>query len=270
MTTDPPLTPASPVHLELQGIGRSFGHIRALDDVSLAIHQGTVHALVGENGAGKSTLGRVIAGALPPDQGQLLLRGTPVVFPSPRSALEARIALVAQELALVPQLSAAENVFLGTEPRRASIIDRRALRDRYVALAERVGFGIPPDARVGSLPISQRQQVEILRALARDADLIVLDEPTASLSGADAERLHQIVRDLAASGRTVVLVSHFLARCWTSPTRSRSCVTVAWCAPRPRRRNPSRASSPRCWVVPGRTCGRSADHQPRTRPWSWN
>ena len=198
------------VLLDIRGISRTFGHTRALDEVSVAIASGSVHAFVGENGAGKSTLGRIIAGVLPPDAGELVLRGEPVTFASPRDALEQGIALVAQELALVPQLTAAENVFLGVEPRRASVIDRRALRARYEALAERAGFDIPADARVGGLPIGARQQVEILRALAREADLIVLDEPTASLAAPDAERLHDIVRSLVAAGRTVVLVSHFL------------------------------------------------------------
>jgi len=199
-----------PTLLDIQGVSRSFGHIQALDDVSIAVAAGSVHAFVGENGAGKSTLGRVIAGVIPPDAGVLRLRGEPVTFASPRDALRAGIALVAQELALVPQLTAAENVFLAVEPRRAAVIDRRGLRARYDALTERAGFHIPADARVGTLPIGARQQVEILRALARDADLIVLDEPTAALAGEDAERLHGIVRSLAAAGHTVVLVSHFL------------------------------------------------------------
>ncbi len=199
-----------PVHLDIRGIGKSFGHTRALDDVSVAIRPGSVHAFVGENGAGKSTLGKIIAGVVSRDQGELVLRGSPVAFASPRQALERGIALVAQELALVPQLTTAQNVFLGVEPQRASFVDRGVLRTRYQELAARAGFDIPADVRVGTLPISQRQQVEILRALARDADLIVLDEPTASLSGAEAERLRQIVRELAGAGRTVVLVSHFL------------------------------------------------------------
>ncbi len=201
---------SGPVHLDIRGIGKSFGHTRALDDVSVAIRPGSVHAFVGENGAGKSTLGKIIAGVVSQDQGELVLRGSPVAFGSPRQALERGIALVAQELALVPQLTVAQNVFLGVEPQRAAFVDRHALRARYDELAARAGFDIPGDARVGTLPISQRQQVEILRALARDADLIVLDEPTASLSGAEADRLRQIVRDLATAGRTVVLVSHFL------------------------------------------------------------
>ena len=199
------------LHLEARGIGKSFGATRALDAVSVAIATGSVHAFVGENGAGKSTLGKIIAGVLPQDQGDLVLRGAAVGFRSPREALGRGIALVAQELALVPQLTVAQNVFLGAEPRKAGFIDRRALHRRFTRLAAESGFALESGAVVGRLPLAQQQQVEILRALAREADLIVLDEPSASLSAHEVGRLHEIVRALRASGRAVILVSHFLA-----------------------------------------------------------
>lgn len=199
------------LHLEARGIGKSFGATRALDDVSVAIATGSVHAFVGENGAGKSTLGKIIAGVIPQDQGDLVLRGAAVGFRSPREALGRGIALVAQELALVPQLTVAQNVFLGAEPRKAGFIDRRALHRRFTRLAAESGFALESGAVVGRLPLAQQQQVEILRALAREADLIVLDEPSASLSAHEVGRLHEIVRALRASGRAVILVSHFLA-----------------------------------------------------------
>jgi ABC-type sugar transport system ATPase subunit len=120
-----------PVHLDVQGVSKTFGSTRALEDVSLAIHGGSVHAFVGENGAGKSTLGRIIAGVFRPDGGTLVLRGTPVAFDSPRQALQHGIALVAQELALVPRLSVEENVFLGVEPRRGGVVDRHELTERF-------------------------------------------------------------------------------------------------------------------------------------------
>jgi simple sugar transport system ATP-binding protein/ribose transport system ATP-binding protein len=198
------------VHLDVQGLGKSFGATRALDGVSVAIRAGSVHAFVGENGAGKSTLGKIVAGVFPQDQGELVLWGTPATFRSPREALERGIALVAQEVALVPRATVAENIFLGAEPRRAGFIDRRRMREQFERLAVDAGFDLQADARVGRLPLSKQQQVEILRALARAAELIILDEPTASLSAAEAERLHRVVRDLATAGRTVVLVSHFL------------------------------------------------------------
>src|SRR4249919_2637816 len=197
--------------LEVRGLGKSFGATRALDEVSVAVRTGTVHAFVGENGAGKSTLGKIIAGVFPQDQGDLVLRGTTVSFRSPREALTEGIALVAQEVALVPRLTAAENVFLGAEPRRAGFIERRTLRERFDRLVADAGFDIQASSIVGRLPLAQQQQVEILRALARDADLIVLDEPSASLSAKEVERLHEVVRGLRTRGRTVILVSHFLA-----------------------------------------------------------
>ena len=205
------MTADAAAHLEARGIGKSFGATRALDDVSVTVRAGSVHAFVGENGAGKSTLGKIIAGVFPQDQGELLLRGTTVSFASPRQALVRGIALVAQEVALVPRLTVAENVFLGAEPRRAGFVDRRSLRERFDRLIEDAGFDLRADTVVGRLPLAQQQQVEILRALARDADLIVLDEPSASLSAKEVDRLHEVVRGLRARGRTVVLVSHFLA-----------------------------------------------------------
>ncbi len=199
-----------PVHLEVQGVVKTFGSTRALDDVSLQVRAGSIHALVGENGAGKSTLGKIVAGVFHPDHGSLVLRGIPISFSSPREALDHGIAHVAQELALVPQLTAAQNVFLGAEPRRVGFIRRGHLRARFDDLAADAGFEIPADAPVGTLTIGRQQQVEILRALARDAQLIVFDEPTASLSAAEVHRFHGVLRKLAASGRSVLLVSHFL------------------------------------------------------------
>jgi ribose transport system ATP-binding protein len=198
------------VHLDIREVGKSFGGTRALDNVSIAIHAGSVHAFVGENGAGKSTLGKIVAGVFPPDQGELWLRGESVAFRSPREALQRGIALVAQEVAVVPQRTVAENVFLGKEPRRLGFVQRRTLLEQFERLVADTGLAVPAKAVVGSLPLAKQQQVEILRALARDAELIVFDEPTAALSATEAQRFHEIVRGLAAGGRTVILVSHLL------------------------------------------------------------
>jgi len=197
-------------HVELRDIGKSFGAARALEAVSLRIERGSIHALVGENGAGKSTLGKILSGVISPDRGEMLLGGEPVRFHSPREAIGRGIVLIAQELSLVPALSVAENVFLGTEPRRAGFLRRAALRSRYAELAGSVGFELDGDAPTGRLRTADQQKVEILRALSRDAGLIVMDEPTAALSRPDAARLHEIIRRLAGSGTTIVLVSHFL------------------------------------------------------------
>ena len=198
------------VHVELRDISKSFGGTHALEGVSLAIGHGAIHALVGENGAGKSTLGKIISGVHSPDHGQLLLAGEPVRFRSPRDAISRGVILIAQELATVPSLTVAENVFLGVEPRQAGFQNRRELRRRYAELAASVGFELDGDANVGRLRTADQQKVEILRALCRNAQLIVMDEPTAALSRPDAEALHLVVRQLARSGTTVVLVSHFL------------------------------------------------------------
>jgi ribose transport system ATP-binding protein len=198
------------VHVELRDVSKSFGGTRALEGVSLSVGRGSIHALVGENGAGKSTLGKIISGVHSPDRGQLLLAGEPVRFHSPRDAISRGVILIAQELAIVPSLTVAENVFLGVEPRQAGFQKRRELRRRYTDLAASVGFELDGDANAGSLRTADQQKVEILRALCRSAQLIVMDEPTAALSRPDTDALHTVIRQLASSGTTVMLVSHFL------------------------------------------------------------
>ena len=197
-------------HVELADVSKRFGAVRALDSVSLTVARGSIHALVGENGAGKSTLGRIVAGALAPDEGRVLLNGQEVTLRSPREALDSGVAAIAQELNVVPELTVADNVLLGAEPRTAGFVARRALRRRYEALAATAGFALPATTPAGRLRPAEQQKVEILRALARDAELIVMDEPTASLNREETAQLHEIVRALAREGRTVLLVSHFL------------------------------------------------------------
>jgi ribose transport system ATP-binding protein len=199
-----------PVFLQLRELSKHFGGVQALDGVTLSVPKGSVHALVGENGAGKSTLGRIVAGALAPDGGEIRLDGTTVTFRSPREALEHGVAAIAQEPSIVPHLTVAQNVFLGTEPRNAGFIRRRRLERAYAALAESAGFDLPGGMSAGRLRTSEQQKVEILRALSRKAQLIVMDEPTAALGAHETRHLHEIVRRLAASGKTIVLISHFL------------------------------------------------------------
>ena len=206
-----PATAGAPqLTIELRGVGKSFGGVPVLSDIDLRLEPGSVHALVGENGAGKSTLSKIIAGIYSADTGDLLVDGEPENFGSPREALDRGIAAIAQELALVPGLSVAENVFLGREPRTLGWVSRRKLRRAYLELAERTGFTLDADTLVGSLRTADQQKVEIMRALARGASLIIMDEPTAALSAHDTELLHGVVRQLAASGHTVLLISHFL------------------------------------------------------------
>jgi ABC-type sugar transport system ATPase subunit len=197
-------------HVELRDISKSFGGTRALEGVSLTIGHGSIHALVGENGAGKSTLGKIIAGVHTPDSGRLLLDGEQVRFHSPRDAIARGVILIAQEMSIVPSLTVEQNVFLGVEPRRLGFQSRRELRRKYNELAASVGFDLDGDANAGSLRTADQQKVEILRALCRNAQLIVMDEPTAALPRPDVEALHEVIRQLARNGTTVVLVSHFL------------------------------------------------------------
>lgn len=200
----------APLGVEVRGISKRYGGAQALDGVSVAVRAGEIHALVGENGAGKSTLGKIIAGAVRQDEGDILIDGRPVAFHSPRDAIREGIALIHQEIALVPALSVLDNVFLGVELGRAGVIDRAEQARKFEALAGRIGFEHPASVRVETLRVADQQKVEILRALVRDARLIVMDEPTAALTRHEADRLLEITRDLRDDGVTVIYVSHFL------------------------------------------------------------
>ena len=169
-------------YLVILDVAKRFGGVQALAGVSLTVGRGSIHALVGENGAGKSTLGRIVAGEVVRDSGRILLEGEPVSFRSPREALERRIAAIAQEPSVIPQLTVAENVLLGLEPRSAGFLRRRGLGERYRALADSAGFDLPGATSAGRLRTAEQQKVEILRALSREARLIVMDEPSAALS----------------------------------------------------------------------------------------
>jgi ribose transport system ATP-binding protein len=197
--------------LELRGVSKRFGGVQALSGIDLTIEPGSIHALVGENGAGKSTLGKIIAGVHRPDDGELLFDGERVDYRSPRSALRNGVTLITQEGALVPHRSVAENVFLGIEQGHAGLVNRRATQRRYRRLLEQAQLDIPAGALVRSLSLSDRRKVEVLRAVARNARVVVMDEPTSASTTEEAERLFRIVRGLHERGTTVVYVSHFLA-----------------------------------------------------------
>jgi len=208
--TAPSTSAQRPSAVALHDVSKRFHGVPALERVSFAARAGSVLALVGENGAGKSTAGRIVSGLQRPDAGTVLLDGEPVRFASPREALRRGIATIAQELALAPSRSVIDNVLLGAEPAVAGLVSGRAQRRRYRELDEQVGFGIDPQATVGALRIADQQKVELLRALARGARVIVLDEPTARLGSEDARSLSRLVRRLADAGTTVIYVSHFL------------------------------------------------------------
>jgi simple sugar transport system ATP-binding protein/ribose transport system ATP-binding protein len=197
--------------LEIVRVSKSFGGVAALSDVSLTIKPGEVHSLVGENGAGKSTLGKIISGLLTADAGEVILGGNKVHFKTPREALAHGIVTIAQELAIVPGLTVAENVLLGEEPKRFGIIQRKKLRKDFSKLAKQVGFEFSPNTVAGTLSVAEQQKIEILRALSRNASIIIMDEPTAALSRQESQALHRVIRNLSAAGTTVILVSHFLS-----------------------------------------------------------
>jgi ribose transport system ATP-binding protein len=193
------------MRLEMRGIQKRFGATVALGGVDLDVTGGEVLALVGENGAGKSTLMKVLAGAHVPDAGTMTLDGQPYRPRGPHDARLAGVAMIYQELALAPHLTVAENIWLGMEPAR------RDQRPRAAAALAQLGHAdISPDTRVADLAIAQRQIVEIARAVAIGCRVLVLDEPTSSLTGADIERLFELVRRLKAAGNAIIYISHFL------------------------------------------------------------
>ena len=196
--------------LRASGVVKTFGRHRALDAVQLTVAPGTVHGLVGENGAGKSTLGMILSGVIRPNAGRIEVRGEPMVLSSPALALQAGITIMQQELSLAPDLTVAENVLLGRHSSRFGVLSRTASRQDFDALLARTGFEVDGGAVVGRLPLAQQQEVEILRALARDARVIIMDEPTSSLSAQDADRLRGLVLSMRSSGVAVVYISHFL------------------------------------------------------------
>ncbi|MCE2901068.1 MAG: ABC transporter ATP-binding protein [Gemmatimonas sp.] len=192
--------------LSLEGITRSFGVVRALDEASLTVRCGTVHALLGENGAGKSTLMRVAFGLLQPDAGVIRWQGAPVTLRSPAAALASGIGMVHQHFTLVGAMTVAENVALGGHGR----FDPAAAAARVRDVAARAGLVLDPDARVDTLPVGAQQRAEIVKALARDVQLLILDEPTAVLAPAEATELLAWVRRHADAGNAVVLITHKL------------------------------------------------------------
>ena len=202
---------ASPPLLELSHVCKAFPGVAALDDVSLQLRHGTVHALVGENGAGKSTLMKIVAGVRPPDAGELRLEGRSVRFDSPRTALAHGIAMIHQELNLMPSMSVAENIWIRREPVNAlGFVRERELERRTRALLERLAVDIDPRAEVGTLSIALRQMVEIARALSCESRVLIMDEPTSALTERDAERLFALIADLKSQGVGIFYITHRL------------------------------------------------------------
>ncbi len=203
-------THAHALPIALRGVSKSFAGIKVVTQVSFDIRPGEVHALMGENGAGKSTMIKIMAGLHQADEGEILINGQPVRFASPRDAHAAGIATVHQELLLFPELTVAENIFLGQTPKTGlGTIDWQAMRARARELLDSLDSGdLDIDQKVASLSVGNRQRIEIARALAQDARVLIMDEPTAALAEADVQRLMAIVRSLRARGVAIVYVSH--------------------------------------------------------------
>lgn len=209
MNASPP-HPDSP-RLLVETISKRFPGVQALNRVSLRVEPGEVLALIGENGAGKSTLMKILAGIVSPDEGRLEFEGQPVRFDSPAEAISRGVALIHQELNLAENLTIAENVMLGREPRRLGFLQRGEMRRQTAEVLARVGLDADPDWPVERLPVAGQQLVEIAKAVSADAKLVIMDEPTSSLSARETERLFEVVGDLKRAGVSIVYISHRLA-----------------------------------------------------------
>jgi ribose transport system ATP-binding protein len=198
--------------LQMVGIDKSFGATRALSGMTLDVYPGEIHALMGENGAGKSTLMKILSGVYTPDAGEIRIDGAPVRLHDPASSRAAGINLIYQELAVAPNLSVAENVFMGSEPRsRFGFVDRAQMRRRTKDVLKQLGAGFHAADRAGRLSIAEQQQVEIARALIHRGRVLIMDEPTAALSDRETEHLFSVIRGLRDEGLAIIYISHRMA-----------------------------------------------------------
>jgi simple sugar transport system ATP-binding protein len=194
----------------MRNVAKRFGQFVAIHEASMSIRAGEIHALVGENGAGKSTLMNILYGLLPRSGGEVLLRGEPVDFAGPAEAIGKGIGMVHQHFKLAPSFTVAENIVLGSEPAAFGRLDRAEVVRRSRALSEKFGFDLDPRAVVGTLPVGLQQRVEILKALYRDAEILILDEPTSVLTPQETRSLFETLRALAANGRSIIFITHKL------------------------------------------------------------
>ena len=197
--------------LELRGIGKRFGPVIANDNIDLIVEPGEIHVLLGENGAGKSTLMNVLYGLYTPDSGQILLDGESVTFSGPGDAVERGVGMVHQHFMLIPVFTVAESVALGNEPMKgAGLLDLDQARETVREVSKKFGFGLDPDALIEDLPVGAQQQVEIVKALSRDAKVLILDEPTSVLTPQETDEMMAIMRQLADEGTSIIFITHKL------------------------------------------------------------
>jgi len=196
--------------LRMEGISKSFGGVAALREVDFELREGEIHGLVGENGAGKSTMMKIIAGVHTTYAGRMILDGKNVHFHSARDALDAGIGMVHQELSVVPDLTVAENVYLGKQPTKNGFVDWKGMKAGAREQLKKLGLDVDPSVTMGSLPIGLQQLIELARVLYSGARIIILDEPTSALSPPEVHRLFEVLRGVRASGRSIIFISHFL------------------------------------------------------------
>ncbi|YCI30647.1 sugar ABC transporter ATP-binding protein [Erwinia sp. PK3-005] len=201
--------------LEAEGISKFFPGVKALNNVSLRVRPGTVHALMGENGAGKSTLMKCLIGIYRPDHGVIRIKGETVQFQDTLDALRAGISMIHQELNLVPWMTVAENIWLGREPVKFGLVDHRQLNQQTQALLSKLNIRLPTDRMVGELSIASQQMVEIAKAVSWNADVVIMDEPTSALTEGEVGHLFTIIRDLRAQGKAIVYISHKMDEIFT-------------------------------------------------------
>src|SRR3954447_26065385 len=197
--------------LELRGITKRFGRIVANEGVDFDLQAGEVHALLGENGAGKSTLMSILYGLYRPDEGEIRVDGERVTIDSPKHAIDLGIGMVHQHFMLIPVMTVTENIVLAQEPRRAGVLlDEKAAEKRVADVARTFNFAVDPHAKIESITVGQQQRVEIMKALYRNADVLILDEPTAVLTPQEAQELFEILRTLTREGISIVFITHKL------------------------------------------------------------
>ena len=194
--------------LEAEGISKFFPGVKALDNVSLRVRPGTVHALMGENGAGKSTLMKCLIGMYRPDKGTIKIKGEPVQFQDTMDALRSGISMIHQELNLVPYMTVAENIWLGREPMKFGFVDHARLNQKTQELLNRLNIRLKAERMVGELSIASQQMVEIAKAVSWDSDIVIMDEPTSALTETEVAHLFTIIRDLREQGKAIIYISH--------------------------------------------------------------